>query len=194
MALFESTNKSIERLPNATSEKWLNKVLGTDFMLKKLRSMTGPEIGNFRAGAVLLAFIFAGTGYHFYRQHKKQTYMKSFYYYRLINSQPLNAGKQFWFNHEGIETNEMTYYYRMPRKEFDIKYRMRSAYITGQFDHNKEILIPTQRYDRDGYDIYTPFYYYDKLLMGHYLQLHSNGTPFDGFDSKKAAMPVFRGW
>ena len=195
MALFEHTNKSLEVLPNLKSEKRLSNLLGTDSLVKRLRSLSGHELGNFRAGAMFLSIIFGGMGYYYYRQYKTQKFQVSAAYYKLVSLAPLNAGYQFWFNGREVEeVQQMTLYYRMPRKEFDIKYRNRSAFIMGEFDHDKEILIPTTKNGADGYDVVTPFYYYRKVFASNYLSLHSDGTPYNGYTSQRAGIAVYRGW
>jgi hypothetical protein len=195
MALFDHTNKALEELPNLKSAKKLNKLFGTDFLLNKLRSLNGHELGNFRAGALILTALFGGMGYYFYRQYKTQKFQVSAAYYKLVSLPPLNAGAQFWWNGRGgEEVEQMTYYYRMPLKEYDAKYRNRSAFITGEFDHNKEILIPRVNHGHEGYDVITPFYYYRKLYVDKYLSLHSDGTPFYGKDGQRAGIAVYRGW
>ena len=195
MALFEHTSKSVEILPNLKKQKQLSKTFGTDFLLNKVRSLSGHELGNFRTGAMFLGLIFGGMSYYFYRQYNTQKFMSSAAYYKLVNLNPLDAGNQFWFHGRvAEETDLMTLYYRMPRKEFDVKYRMRSAYIRGEFDHDKEILIPRKENGQDGYDVITPFYYYRKLSPNEFLSLHSDGSPFQGYTSERAGIAVFRGW
>jgi hypothetical protein len=193
MALSES-KEVLERLPDLNKQKLLNKVLGTDFILKRLRNLSGPDLGNFRVGAGFLAFTFGGMAYYFYRQYRKTVYMSSMSYYKLINVKPIDAGNQFMLVSDPKETTNPTFYYRMPKKEFDVLYRMKSAYIKGQFDHNKEVLIPNSKLGHQGYDVYTPFYYYRKLVESPYLQLHSDGQPTNGFEAVNAAIPVYRGW
>lgn len=195
MALFEHTNKVIDTLPSL-KEKKLNKLFGTDFLLQRIRCLSGKEIGNFRTGAMMLGLLFGGMGYYFYSQYHSQKFVSSHAYYKLINLNPLDAGNQFWFNaREADEVKEMTLYYRMPRKEFNVKYRMRSAFIRGEFDHDKEILVPNKKNGQDGYDVITPFYYYRKLtLEKDYVSLHADGKPFDSLVSDRAAIAVFRGW
>jgi hypothetical protein len=48
----------------------------------------------------------------------------------------------------------------MPEKEFDKLYRFKRVEISGNFDHDKEVLIETCKNGERGYNIYTPFYYY----------------------------------
>jgi hypothetical protein len=195
MAYFESTNKLQEKLPDLTKPKNISKLLGTDFLLNKIRKLSGPEIGNFRTGALVLAVAFGSLGYYFYRQNYKQKFISSTAYYKMVNLPALNAGNQFMFNNRNsIETNLSTWYYRMPKKEFDIKYRMRSAYIQGEFDHDKEVLIPKTKNGVEGYDIITPFYYYQVLTPTRLLGLQQDGKPFVSQDAQNAAMAVFRGW
>lgn len=195
MALFEHTDRSLEELPDLRKQKRLSKLLGTDFLLNSIRKLQSHELGNFRAGALVLAMTFGGLGYYFYKQYYRQKMSTSNAYYRLINLPPLNAGQQFWWNDRKSESTDlMTWYYRIPKGEFDIKYRMRSAYIQGQFDHDKEILIPKSKKGVDGYDVITPFYYYRKLNPSSFLGLLQNGTPFSQNASERAGIAVYRGW
>jgi hypothetical protein len=193
MSLSES-KEVLERLPDPNKQKLLNKVLGTDFLLRRLRTMSGPELGNFRVGAAFLAFTFGGMAYYFYWQYRKTVYMSSMGYYKLINAKSLNAGNQFIFESDNEIIHNPTFYYRMPKKEFDVLYRMKSAFITGQFDHNKEVLIPSKKFGIEGFDVYTPFYYYRKVKDSPYLQLHSDGKLANGGEALDAAIPVYRGW
>lgn len=195
MAFFEHTDKQLEEPLNLQKQKRLSKLLGTDSLLNKIRGLPRRDLGNFRMGAMGLTIIFASMGYYFYRQYYKQKLLSSSSYYKLMNLKPLDAGNQFWWNGKvGDSTDLFSMYYRMPKKEFDIKYRMRSAYIKGEFDHDKEVLIPRKKNGVEGYDVITPFYYYYKEYPSVYLHLLQDGKPFEGKDIERAAMPVFRGW
>ena len=195
MAFFEHTDKSLENPANLKSKKTLNKILGSDFLLKPIRKLAPHELGNFRMGSLFLTMVFTGIGYYFYRQAYKQKMITSYYYYRLLNARALNAGNQFWWNARDSEDTDLyTYYYRMPKKEFDVKYRMKSAFIQGEFDHDKEILIPHKQNGAEGYQVITPFYYYSRLNPSNFVGLLQDGSPFDGSTSQRAAMAVYRGW
>ncbi len=195
MALFEHTDKQIELPIDVNKQKKLSKILGTDFMLRQIRTLTGKELGNFRVGSTALAIMLGTMGYYFYRQYYKQKMMSSTGYYKLMNRTPINAGEQFWWNIKEDDKSYMfTSYYRMPKKEYDIRYRNKSAYISGQFDHDKEILLPREKNGIEGYDVITPFYYYYKKSSPSYLSQLQDGKPAIEHDVERAAIAVFRGW
>jgi hypothetical protein len=197
MALFDSTNKNIDLPIDITKEKKLSRFLGTDkILLSKIRQLKGPEVGNFRAGLYGLIALTGVMGYYYYRCYYEQRIKSGWGYYRLIKALSLNAGKQFYHKGSGHTTWQRSLYYRMPEKEFDVLYRMKSAHITGEFDHNKEILIPKTRNGQEGYDVITPFYYYNTVGMDF------NNTAMTADQStittptviERAAMAVHRGW
>jgi hypothetical protein len=194
MALFDHTDKMIDSLPDLKKEKKLSNLLGTNKLLNKIRSLPQSEFGNFRLGALALTLILGASSYYFYWREYQQRMKISSGYYKLLKKTPINAGNQFFWDREGGSTSMLTYYYRMPKKEFDIKYRLRSAFISGEFDHDKEILLPTKKNGVNGYTIITPFYYYQKNFPSIYLGIAQNGTLFNSNDEARGAMAVKRGW
>jgi len=195
MALFDHTDKGFDVPLDLKKEKKLSKLLGTTSWVNKLAKLGVNELGNFRYGAGALAILFSSIGYYFYRQYYRQNLLSSTAYYKLMRLEPLDAGKQFFYGGKfGEITDQFTYYYRMPLKEFDISFRMKSAYINGEFDHDKEILIPNKKNGVEGYDVFTPFYYYYKARGPEYLQLLQDGKPCRVYEFERAALPVHRGW
>lgn len=195
MAMFDHTNKVLELPIDINKPKKLNTLLRTDFMLKPIRGLTGKELGSFRIGAGMLCFLFGAMGYYFYRRNYQQKFIASTTYYHLMSSAPYDAGNQFWWNlKDGDKSHMFTLYYRMPRKEYNMRFRNKSAYISGEFDHDKEILIPKTKDGVEGYDVITPFYYYYKKTLPNYVSQLQDGKPVNEFDVQRAAIAVFRGW
>jgi hypothetical protein len=194
MTLFKHTDQMIDTLPDLTKEKRLSNLLGTNKLLNKIRSLPQHEFGNFRAGALSLLLIFGASSYYFYRKEYQQKMKISSGYYKLIKKQPIDAGNQFIWGGEPGATSMITWYYRMPKKEYDIKYRLRSAFISGEFDHDKEILLPTKKNGKDGYTVITPFYYFEKNLPSMFLGVAQNGSLIQHNDQERAAISVNRGW
>jgi hypothetical protein len=199
MALFDHTDREIDKVLDITREKKLSKFLGTNSLLNVIRAMPKPELGNFRVGAAFLTLIFGSMGYYFYKRNYQQKMQSSHGFYRLMNVKPINAGAQFmWLGGEYQETSEQpSYYYRMPKKEFDALYRMKSAYIDGEFDHTKEILLPKKKDGVAGYEVITPFYYYwgeigvdPKNGVG----VTQDGKPVEIENYLRNAIAVKRGW
>jgi hypothetical protein len=194
MTLFKHTDHVIDTLPDLTKEKKLSNLLGTNTLLTKIRSLPQHEFGNFRVGALSLLLIFGASSYYFYRKEYQQRMKISSGYYKLLKKQPIDAGNQFLWGAEPGTPSIITWYYRMPKKEYDIKYRLRSAYISGEFDHDKEILLPTKKDGKNGYTVITPFYYYNKSSPTNYLGVNQNGSLFKNNDEQRGAIAVNRGW
>jgi hypothetical protein len=195
MTLFKHTQKMIDTLPDLNKEKKLSTLLGTNTLLNKIRTLPQNEFGNFRLGALTLALIFGATSYYTYRKEYQQRMKISSGYYKLLKKNPIDAGNQFiWQKEVSGATFLLTWYYRMPKKEYDIKYRLRSAFIDGEFDHDKEILLPTKKDGKNGYTVITPFYYYEKIIPSAFLGVTQNGTLYNQNNAVRAAMAVNRGW
>jgi hypothetical protein len=194
MTLFKHTENMVDTLPDLHREKKLSTLLGTNKLLNKIRSLPQNEFGNFRFGALALTLLFGATSYYFYRKDYQQRYKISSGYYKLLKKTPINAGDQFIWVKNVSATSFLTWYYRMPKKEYDIKYRLRSAYIMGEFDHDKEILLATRKNGKDGYTVITPFYYYEKQNPSPFRSITQDGTLFKHVDEARGAIAVNRGW
>jgi len=83
----------------------------------------------------------------------------------------------------------------MPEKEFNALYRFRRVEITGNFDHDKEVLIECCKNGERGYNVYTPFYYYINTAI----DINSNMVSCDGKEYPEqritpGGIVVHRGW
>merc|ERR1711976_478518 len=160
MAYFKSSNDFLERACSDRSVR-ISDMLRTNGFLNKIRSLPRQELYFFRTGLIGITVFSFFSSIYFYRQARRQLYSSSESYYKLCNQEPIDLGREFWYKDiQDKVTSRLTYFYRMPLKEFDIKYRMRSASVTGEFDHDKEILIRSKKNGKNGYQVYTPFYYY----------------------------------
>ena len=83
----------------------------------------------------------------------------------------------------------------MPLKEFNALFRMRSSFLNGFFDHNKEILFPEEKNGTKGYRVITPFYYYisPSIDFKHPKQGPDGKVQMDP-SFVKGGMAVDRGW
>ena len=192
--MFKSTIKAMQAPPKG--EKKLSKIIGTNWMIPSIHSLSSEEIYYFRLGTILLAVITGGIGYYCYKQNYRMKMQASQSYYKLTSAPEIDAGKQFFYHQNGEKRPwSPSLYWRMPLKEFNILYRMRSAYIDGEFDHKKEVLIPKKKNGVEGYDVITPFYYYEyaRPYTNHYA-LTSDGKVAKDFNFDKAGIAVHRGW
>lgn len=144
-----------------------------------------------------MAFLFGLGAYFCYRKHYEQKYVISSSYYKLNLSKQIDAGNQF-MHLKNVDQHTVAgndFYYRMPEKEFNILYRMKSAYLNGYFDHNKEILFPQKKNGEEGYKVITPFYYYmtNSVDYKHGKIDNTGKISYDNI-TLKAGMAVDRGW
>ncbi len=83
----------------------------------------------------------------------------------------------------------------MPQKEFDRLYRFKRVEITGNFDHDKEVLIEGCKNGERGYNIYTPFYYYLNTSMDTNARMvGADGKPVAEQRIAPGGIVVHRGW
>jgi len=201
---FEHHNKHLEKPIDATSTKRLSKFLGTSHTLSIIRNLPPVELGklllhnlgNLRMGAFTLGLTLSMVAYYNYRKYYEQRYCTSSSFYKLMKTKQINAGDQF-YQHQGVNVNteaKWDFYYRMPNKEFDAIYRMRSAYINGYFDHNKEILFPEQKNGQEGYRVITPFYYFITPSVDYKHPKYQDHKITYNPIGLKAGMAVDRGW
>ena len=174
--------------------KRLSNLLRTNNLLAKIRAI--PEIGDFRIGCAIFCVTFGFMGYYFYRKQYEQKILSSQYHYKLTKLDPINVNMQF----SDVGTLDgpkrfTSWLYRVPEKEFNVIYRMKPAVMTGQFDHNKEILFPREINGVNGYDVITPFYYYLNYVLDHKDGAKdANGNIVQKEDVERAALAVNRGW
>jgi hypothetical protein len=130
--------------------------------------------------------------YYFYRQNFTKEMALSHGYYRLMNHKNVNVNAQFY--EQGAHNqprSSFSWFYRIPKKEFDTIYRMKGAYVRGAFDHNKEILFPSTKNGISGYDVITPFYYHTKLFLDTAnLYLNEKGDPVNTYTNERSAIAV----
>lgn len=83
----------------------------------------------------------------------------------------------------------------MPLKEFNQLYRYRKVSIQGYFDHDKEVLIESTKHGERGYQVYTPFYYYDNTSLKPSSQMIAgDGTSTIEQRLQAGGIVVHRGW
>lgn len=196
MSYFDHTEKLLSQAPDLNKAKRLSKILGTNSLLKSIRNIPSSDLGYFRVGAMSLGVIFGIYTYYLYRKNYEQKISTSEYAYKLLSTNPINAGQQFWEKaHPDDPHFSRTLYYRMPKKEFNILYRMRPAYIQGFFNHEKEILIPKRKNGVEGYEIYTPFYYYTYASLDSKVAFDSSDKSINAITFEEpGAITVHRGW
>lgn len=83
----------------------------------------------------------------------------------------------------------------MPLKEFNQLYRYRRVSVQGNFDHDKEVLIESSCNGERGYNVYTPFYFYDNTTMNTgYDMVAGDGSKFMEQRLERGGIVVHRGW
>ena len=83
----------------------------------------------------------------------------------------------------------------MPLKEFNHLYRFRRASIQGNFDHDKEVLIEATNEGERGYNVFTPFYFYDNTSFDTAHQMVAgDGTKTVEQRLERGGIVIHRGW
>ncbi len=139
---------------------------------------------------------FSLGAYYFYRKYYEQKIVVSQYHYKLVNERPIIVNNEF-YTQVGYDEPQRSFswFYRVPLKEFNILYRMKSAMIRGQFDHDKEILFPSEQNGKKGYDVITPFYYHLKYVVDPHNNIKDTSGDTKGIEQvERAAIAVNRGW
>ena len=163
----------------------LLKYFGRFESVNKIRSM--PNIGYFRVGCLAIFGISSVIAYYCYKTNKEFKYLVGESLEKFSSYQPLPLNDMTWSigNKENLYLRSI--FLNLDRKIFK-QYSHRAAYVTGYFDHNKEIHVSKTRNGERGYDVITPFYYYD---IEHY-GIKNEDMPKDFII--KGAIVVNRGW
>ena len=119
-----------------------------------------------------------------------QTFINSF-----VNRKEINVNHEFVHRFNSEKNIFHSLFYRMPRKEFDVLYRYRRVSIQGNFDHDKEVLIECKQNGQRGYNIYTPFYFYDNTSFDtSKLMAAGDGSEVIEQRLERGGIVVHRGW
>lgn len=151
-------------------------------MLSKtfFKRLPGEDRRLITDGALTVGILAGGFGYVHYRKWIEKNFKMSEGHYRmggvLTNITPFAQSYYHWW--------------RMPKEEFDVYYRFRSFYVTGQLDTTKEVLIPRKKDGANGYDVLSPLYCYD----GGKWSLKNQIEGKDPTVIEKAAVIINRGW
>jgi hypothetical protein len=193
--IFESSEKILSRPPNVNKPHRLTNFFRMNWLLKKVHSIPHQDILYFRLGTSFVLGITSVLAYYNYRKNIQSEFMTGNGMTRIFESEPIDAGNQFYQN---FVQNKMTFsasfYTRIQEFDFDVYYSLRKAFLSGYFDHTKEILIPAKKDGIDGYNVITPFYYYYMIRPDPFFTLKVNGKPETKLTTERAAMAVNRGW
>jgi hypothetical protein len=193
--IFESSEKFLSRLPNVNKPHKLTNFFGMNWLLKKVHSIPQQDILYFRLGATFVMGISSVLAYYYYRRNIQSEFQTGKGFSRILESKPIDAGNQFYQN---FVQNKMTFsgsfYTRIQETEFDVYYSLRKSFLTGYFDHTKEILIPAKKNGQEGYNVITPFYYYYMIRPDTFFTQKVDGKPVSQLTTERAAMVVNRGW
>lgn len=119
-----------------------------------------------------------------------QTFLNTY-----INKKEINVNHEFVHRFNSQSNIFHSLFYRMPLKEFNHLYRFRRVSVQGNFDHDKEVLIEETRNGQRGYNVYTPFFYYDNTSFDTARQMVAgDGQKFIEQRLERGAIVVHRGW
>ncbi len=144
----------------------------------------------------LTTLIFGGLGYYIFNNlsfSSKIVYQSLIY--KFINIKPINVNYEFVHRFNPQNNIFYTLFYRMPEKEYDRLYRFKRVEITGNFDHDKEVLIESCKCGEKGYNVYTPFYYYNNTYIDKQSRMiGQDGKAIAEHRILRGGITVHRGW
>jgi hypothetical protein len=112
-----------------------------------------------------------------------------------VNRQEINVNHEFVHRFNSEKNIFHSLFYRMPLKEFNQLYRFRRVSVQGNFDHDKEVLIESNNHGERGYNVYTPFYFYDNTSIATAnLMVAGDGSKFVEQRVERGGIVVHRGW
>lgn len=177
---------AINKLPRR--ENKLVSLIGENDFVKAVRSMR--NIRNFRTGSLVLMLLSGSLTYYFYRSHYSNLMTVSHAVYRFTKDRTIDLNAQVYIDAFGEVNNRLK---RMTEKQYQNIYNYRLTKVTGYFDHNKEIHIPRTLNGEEGYDIITPFYYYNiDNVKNEGLKGATSAVPEE--QSLRGGIAVRRGW
>ena len=189
--IFESTEKALSKPQNLSKQHKITNFLQLNFLMKKVHAIPHSDIYHFRVGTGVAFGVSLIAAYYFYRRFKQCEFDAAESINRINFSKPFDAGNQFYTPHKSNKTtHSASQFRRIPEREFDVYFRLRKSYMKGHFDHTKEILIPKDKNGNKGYDIITPFYYYNLLSPDPFFTMNVNGKPEAQLKPERAGITV----
>jgi glutaredoxin-related protein len=143
-------------------------------------------------------FLVASSAFMWYITNNKAwnaNLVKQTFTNKYVNTKEINVNYEFVHRFNSESNIFHTLFYRMPLKEFNQLYRYRRVSVQGNFDHDKEVLIESYNHGERGYNVYTPFYYYDNTSINfNNIMIAGNGDEFVEQKLQRGAIVVHRGW
>jgi hypothetical protein len=166
------------------------RLLGIDNFANYVRNST-HNIRAFRVGSLILGTTSLLFWYFLQDSRKARMLLESEGINKLMNAVPMDIHKYIQSNSKGGLVNHLS-------GITDIIYNNKLMFYgfkaTGSFDHSREIHVPRVVDGKEGYDIYTPFFYFD--YKANDLNTH---MIYDDLKKKpdfmsEACITVNRGW
>ena len=169
----------------------LIKFFGIEGVAKIVRDST-HDIASYRKGCFLLGTFSLVASYLLYKQRYNRQLYESEGVYKLTSAVPHDLVKYIIASpRNGINnllTNTLIENYVK-----DLQFHHFKA--TGRFDHTKEIHIPRVKDGEEGYDVFTPFFYFNYPITEFYDQyFYDEKNVKDPEYSGNAYITVNRGW
>ncbi len=162
------------------SDKYI-KLLGFDGLARKVREST-HDIASYRKGCFILGTFSLATAYFLYKQRYSRELYESEGAYKLNSALPHNLVKYIVATpRNGI--NNLLGNTLIENYVKDLQFHQFKA--TGRFDHTKEIHIPRVKDGEEGYDVFTPFFYFNYPITEFYDQYF--------YDEKNIKQPEYSG-
>lgn len=172
------------------SDKYL-KIFGADRLATLVREST-HNISAYRKGCFILGTFSLVTYYFLQKQRNNRKQYESEGAHKLSNALPVDLMKYIIATPRNGINNLISNAFL---ENYVKSLQFHSFKATGKFDHTKEIHVPKVKNGVDGYEIYTPFFYYNYPINEFYDQyFYDEKNAKDPEHSGNAFITVHRGW
>lgn len=168
----------------------LVKLLGVDNFAGYVRSST-HNIHAFRKGCFVLGIASFFAWYFQQAYRRERMLLESEGINKLMNAVPMDLHKFIQSYAKGGLTNHLTSIHKVL---FESKLKFYGFKATGYFDHTREIHVPRTINNEEGYDIYTPFFYFDYKANDLNTFLICDDLKKKPVEMSEVCITVNRGW
>lgn len=168
--------------------------LGLEGVLNTVRANT-YDVNHFRRGSkFLFGFCLVSTiGIYSKYRENRINYAKE--ENKISNNTPLVINKFITEYYDGSKVNFLNYFSEFIPGMSNM-YIGELALLQGEFDHSREILVYKKLNGKEGYEVYTPMYFYDydEPLVSSRRQMDSPEGAKHVAKTVKGGLIVNRGW
>jgi hypothetical protein len=171
------------------SDRFL-KPLGLYNLANYIRS-SSPNIKGFKFGCSVISSVSLALYLGFRSHNSESDQIASELLSKLSEQRPMKLNT--FIDNLPFDLGRLHFLHKLKETNFNRSFKGNSVEAEGEFDFTKEVHIRKQKDGVNGYDIFTPFYYYDELSQND--DFHVKDPSIKTTERKlKGAIAVHRGW